>query len=64
MVRPPLCLPAGGTDWSGVATSTNMFSYCRELEGGNGTAWSGSNVTAVMARVDGLDGQAGYFTAK
>ena len=57
---------ASNADWSNTsATSENMFSSCTELVGGNGTKSDTSSVIdAARARVDGLNGQPGYFTAK
>ena len=56
---------AATADWSGTtADSTDMFTGCSALVGGNGTAYNASSVTAAYARVDGLNGAAGYFTAK
>ena len=55
-----------GTDWSGTtANSDNMFYICNELVGGQGTQCDTSSVKdATYARVDGLNGQPGYFTLK
>lgn len=53
-----------GCDMSDTAVNSYCFSQCSKLKGGNGTAYSSSNVTAAMARIDGLGGQSGYFTAK
>lgn len=53
-----------GSDMSNTANGSGCFGSCAKLVGGNGTAFTSSNVTAAMARVDGLDGKAGYFTAK
>lgn len=35
-----------------------------KLKDGNGTAYSGSNMAAAMARIDGLGGQPGCFSVK
>ena len=53
-----------GADWnrSGLA-STDMFSGCSNLKGGNNTTYNSSNITAAYARID-KDGQPGYFTEK
>ena len=53
-----------GADWSVVSdeSSSGMFMVCEKLKGGNGTAYSYDNRTAAYARVDGLNGQPGYFT--
>ncbi|MBR6082298.1 MAG: BspA family leucine-rich repeat surface protein, partial [Salinivirgaceae bacterium] len=53
---------AKGADWSGVATSDCMFQGCSRLKGGNGTAFNSSAIDATRARIDGLNGQPGYFT--
>ncbi len=56
---------ASGANWykeSGL--SDCMFEDCTKLKGGNGTTFSASDVTAARARVDGLNGQPGYFTLK
>ena len=46
---------------SGIS-GTQCFYGCRALVGGNGTAWSSSNVSYTYMRID-LAGQAGYLTA-
>ena len=46
---------------SGVS-GTQVFYNCRNLVGGNGTAWSSSNVGYAYMRIDRA-GQAGYLTA-
>ncbi len=56
-------VPAG-CDMSDTSLAGYCFGNCRSLVGGAGTAWSSGSVTAAMARVDGLGGRAGYFTAK
>ncbi len=54
-----------------VNTSTNMFGGCSSLKGGNGTTLATVQATGVSAansykatyaRIDGVDGQLGYFT--
>ena len=42
----------------------SMFSASSNLVGGNGTAYNSSHVDAEYARIDGLNGLPGYFTAK
>ena len=43
----------------------STFDNCsRNLVGGAGTVWSGTNATSVYARVDGGTSKPGYFTAK
>lgn len=56
-------VPAG-CDMSDTSLAGYCFGNCRSLVGGAGTAWSSDSVSAAMARVDGLGGKAGYFTAK
>ena len=46
---------------SGI-TGSQCFYSCRALVGGNGTAWSSSNVNYTYMRIDRA-GQAGYLTA-
>ena len=54
-----------GTDWSSSsADSSSMFCGCTSLVGGNGTVYDSSHTDATYARVDGLNGNPGYFTAK
>lgn len=55
---------APGVDWSSVQTSTNMFINCSKLTGGNGTKYDQTKIDAAYARIDGLNGQPGYFTDK
>lgn len=56
-------VPAG-TDMSDTGLAGYCFSSCRALVGGNGTTFNTANVTAAYARVDGMGGMPGYFTAK
>lgn len=53
-------------DWAteSVQRSDNMFLDCSSLAGGNGTTYDSSHTDASYARIDGLNGQPGYFTAK
>lgn len=53
-----------GCDLSDTGVNSYYFSQCAKLKGGAGTAYSSGNVTAAMARIDGLGGKAGYFTVK
>ena len=46
---------------SGI-TGSQCFYSCRALVGGNGTAWSSSNVGYTYMRIDRA-GQTGYLTA-
>lgn len=55
---------APDVDWSSATSSSSMFYNCTSLTGGNGTAFDSSKINAAYARVDGLNGNAGYFTAK
>ena len=52
-------------DWStaNVTSSTDMFTGCSVLVGGNGTTYSSSHVNAAYARIDAA-GTPGYFTYK
>ena len=55
-----------GTNWNtNTPTSRYMFLRCNALVGGRGTAYrynTMADVDANWARIDGLDGQPGYFT--
>ena len=53
-------------DWSNVRydESKNMFYGCESIKGGNGTTYASNKTSSTYARVDGLGGKAGYFTAK
>lgn len=53
-----------GCDLTDTAVNSYCFSSCTKLVGRNGTTYNSSKVTAAMARIDGLGGQQGYFTAK
>lgn len=57
---------AAGTDWSGVNFSdhANMFKDSPNLVGGAGTTYDSTCINKAYARVDGLNGNQGYFTAK
>ncbi len=44
-------------------TTDTMFKDCSKLEGGNGTTYDSNNVGRAYARIDGVDGKKGYFTA-
>ena len=44
-------------------SGTMVFYGCESIEGGNGTAFDSSQNGVEMARVDGLGGSEGYFTA-
>lgn len=44
-----------------VTSGGQMFYNCRNLVGGNGTAYSGSNITSAYAHID-EEGNPGYFT--
>ena len=53
-----------GTDWSTSAGNTYsdmMFYNCSKLVGGNGTTYR-NPYDKTLARIDGLNGQTGYFT--
>ena len=56
-----------GADWdvSNVTNSTEMFTDCTSLVGGAGTAYNDANPKdKTYARIDGLNNQPGYFSAK
>lgn len=55
-----------GSDWTELTAqlSSSMFHACSKLVGGSGTSYSSAHTDASYARVDGLNGQPGYFTAK
>ena len=56
-----------GADWdvSNVNNSTEMFTGCTSLKGGAGTAYNDANPKdKTYARIDGLNNQPGYFSAK
>ena len=48
-------------DWPYYPDS-KLFWGCTSLVGGNGTAYNENNVNMEYARIDGKDGQPGYFT--
>ncbi len=55
-----------GSGWTtdAVSQSTDMFSGCTSLVGGQGTTWNASNPTdKTYARIDGGTSNPGYFTA-
>jgi len=45
-----------------VTNSSKMFTNCKELKGICGTTYNDSHTDATYARVDGGEGQPGYFT--
>lgn len=51
-------------DWSNADKSSDMFTSCIKINGSNGTTYNSSHTDASYARIDGLNGQPGYFTAK
>ncbi len=56
-----------GNDWStaAVTESSDMFTNCFSLVGGQGTTWNESNPTdKTYAHIDGGTSNPGYFTAK
>ena len=56
---------AAGTDWSTSTTLTDsdfMFYGCTQLKGGRGTAYEYQYRDKGRARIDGLNGNPGYFT--
>ncbi len=53
-----------GTDWSTLSfNSSNMFTNCYKLVGGNDTTYNGGKLNKSYAKVD-TEGNPGYFTAK
>lgn len=46
-----------------VSSSSEVFSNCTSLVGGNGTPYSPAHTNANYARIDGENGLPGYFTA-
>ncbi len=59
---------APSADWASVSKSEKMFGffddYKLKLIGGKGTKYDATKIDASYARVDGLNGKPGYFTAK
>ena len=55
-----------GSGWStaAVTNSENMFSYCDELVGGQGTVVDEDHMDASYAHIDGGTSNPGYFTAE
>ena len=53
---------ATGTNWNAITSSSYMFQNCSKLVGGNGTPFNSAYLDKARARIDGLDGQPGYFT--
>lgn len=49
-------------DWPYYSESKSLFWGCTSLVGGNGTTYNENNVNMEYARIDGKDGQPGYFT--
>ena len=47
-----------------VTDSTEMFSGCTSIEGGNHTIYSGDHIDKEYARIDGYNGLPGYFWHK
>jgi hypothetical protein len=54
-----------GGDWTKMAglISTQMFTDCTSLVGGNGTTYSSAHINAEYARID-RTGTPGYFTQR
>ena len=54
-----------GREWSTakVTSSTNMFTDCTVLHGGNGTTYDASHVDKGYARIDGDTGYPGYLSS-
>ncbi len=55
-----------GNGWStaAVTSSTNMFSGCTSLVGGQGTTYDANHVDKAYAHIDGGPSNPGYFTDK
>ena len=55
-----------GNDWStaAVTESSDMFTNCFNLVGGQGTTYDASHVDKAYAHIDGGTSNPGYFTAK
>ena len=52
-----------GENWKTASYNSDMFKYCHELIGGNGTKCDGENdIDGTYAKIDDADGDAGYFT--
>ena len=47
-----------------VIDSTNMFTSCTSLVGGNGTTYDSTKIDKTYARIDGGTSSPGYFTLK
>ena len=55
---------SGKYDTSKVTSSSNMFSGCTLLVGGQGTTYDSTKVDKTYARIDGGTSSPGYFTSK
>ena len=55
-----------GNDWStaAVTESSDMFTNCYNLVGGQGTTYDANHVDKTYAHIDGGPSNPGYFTAK
>ena len=55
-----------GNDWStaAVTESSDMFTNCYNLVGGQGTTYDANHVDKTYAHIDGGTSNPGYFTAK
>ncbi len=55
-----------GNGWSTAAVtySTNMFTNCTSLVGGQGTTYDANHIDKTYAHIDGGTSNPGYFTAK
>ena len=51
------------TDMSGVANSAYMFDGCVKLKGGKGTTYDAEHKRGEYARLDGKNGNPGYFSS-
>ena len=53
-----------GSGWNtdNVTSSGNMFLQCKNLSGGEGTAYDAAHTDKTYARIDGGAANPGYFT--
>ena len=53
-----------GSGWNtdNVSSSGNMFTLCKNLSGGKGTAFNDAYTDKAYARIDGGTANPGYFT--
>ena len=53
-----------GSGWNtdNVSSSDKMFTQCKNILGGEGTAYDDANTDKAYARIDGGTANPGYFT--